>query len=321
MSARRGQSALSGVVLLDKPKGPSSHDMVYLLRRATGERRIGHAGTLDPLASGLLVMLVGPATRLSDYLSAAQKSYEFTVVFGTSTDTDDAAGEVVDEMPVPPCVQEREAACAYLESLVGTHDQVPPQYSAIKVDGKRAYRNARSGITTDLAPRAIEVFSCMLLDMNPSSSNEGGCAHTSWKVRANVSKGTYIRSLARDIGAALGTCAHVGDLRRISCGEADVADALSADCVTDMSAAEIEACFVDPLPLLGFPVVEVDDTTMKLIANGNRLECETPCADAAGPFVSVVHDGKLMALYRRVPDNAMMEAHAVFPGGIHARDL
>lgn len=321
MSAQRGQSGLSGVVLLDKPKGPSSHDMVYLLRRATGERRIGHAGTLDPLASGLLVMLVGPATRLSNYLTAARKSYEFTVVFGTSTDTDDAAGEVVEEMPVPPCVQEREAACTFLEGLVGIHEQVPPQYSAIKVDGKRAYRNARSGIATELAPRTVEVFSCMLLDMCPPSPDEGGCAHPIWRIRASVSKGTYIRSLARDIGVSLGTCAHVGELRRISCGDADVADALNADRIKDMSAAEVEACFTDPLPLLGFPVMEVDDTAMKQVANGNRLACEAPCADAADPFVSVVHENKLVALYRLVPDNAMMEAHAVFPGGIHARDL
>ena len=196
-AARRGATGLSGILLVDKPEGMTSHDVVAIVRRATGEGRVGHAGTLDPAATGLLVVLVGPATRLEPYLSSATKSYEATIAFGAATDTDDADGVIVATSPVPENVRDPAYAQALLARFLGESEQVPPTYSAIKTAGKAAHRVARAGGEVVVQPRPIRVDEARLLGVDPATE--------SWRVSFTVSKGTYIRAHRARSGAC---CQH-----------------------------------------------------------------------------------------------------------------
>lgn len=197
----------SGVVLIDKPAGMTSHDVIARLRRITGHKKIGHAGTLDPLATGLLIVLFGAATRLSEILTGHNKSYEATVRFGQSTTTDDSDGEIIQETPVPEHVYDRAFAENTVRELIGTHSQRPPQVSALKFEGKRAHEMVRRGEHVELKPRSIEILDAHLLEVMPDEQ--------SWRISFKVSKGTYIRAIARDLGEALGCGAHISALRRM----------------------------------------------------------------------------------------------------------
>ncbi len=188
--------------------------MVNRCRSIFGERRVGHTGTLDPMATGVLPICVGPATRLGAYLTGHDKRYRVSIAFGAGTDTDDAAGTVVRTGEVPDRVLDPEFAAAFVASLVGRRKQMPPAYSAIKVNGKKSYEAARAGNIIDLAPRDIEVYDARLLGVHEGDGEE----LPSWNVSFEVSKGTYIRSLARDAGVALGCPAHVAALERTELG-------------------------------------------------------------------------------------------------------
>ncbi|MCL2332142.1 MAG: tRNA pseudouridine(55) synthase TruB [Actinomycetia bacterium] len=215
--ARRGATALAGVLLVDKPAGCSSHDVIARLRRLTGEGRIGHAGTLDPAATGLLVVLFGPATSLSEILHAEDKRYEATICFGAQTSTDDCEGAVIASSEPASELFDPVVAQALLDRFLGRQEQLPPRFSALKVAGVAAYKAARKGRDLDLQPRSIEVFAARLLSCD-------ACAR-SWTVDFQVSKGTYIRALARDIGLAAGTHAHLSALRRTRSGDLSLSDA------------------------------------------------------------------------------------------------
>ena len=204
-------AATDGLLLLDKPAGISSHDAVLAARRALGEKRIGHAGTLDPFATGLLVLLTGRATRLLPYIPGEPKVYEATIAFGQETDTEDLLGTVVREAPVPTEASVRAA----LPALTGTVQQVPPAYSAKRIDGQRAYEAARAGVVLDLKPVSIVVHSWEVL-----AWRDGSC-----DVRVVCGGGTYVRSLARDLARLAGSAAHLSALRRVAAGAFSVADA------------------------------------------------------------------------------------------------
>ncbi|MCL2324222.1 MAG: tRNA pseudouridine(55) synthase TruB [Actinomycetia bacterium] len=214
---RRGATALSGVLLVDKPAQISSHEVISRLRRLSGEGRIGHAGTLDPAATGLLVVLFGPATSLSQTLSAEVKRYEAQISFGVQTTTDDGEGEEQESAPVPPELFDPARAQEILDRFTGVQEQTPPSFSALKIAGVRSYSAARKGATLELAPRTIEVRKARLLSCDPKNY--------SWTVDFLVSKGTYIRALARDIGISAGTRAHLGGLRRTESGRLRLSDA------------------------------------------------------------------------------------------------
>jgi tRNA pseudouridine55 synthase len=199
--------------LVDKPAGVTSHDVVNAARRAVGEKRIGHAGTLDPFATGLLVLLVGRATRLLQYVHDEPKVYDATVAFGAETDTEDLGGAVVREAPRPTRAALLEAASRF----VGTIEQVPPQYSAKRVDGQRAYALARAGVEVELKPVTITVHELTLSDF----VEEGGVV-TACRMRVACGGGTYIRSLARDLARAVGSAAHLTALRRTGAGDFSV---------------------------------------------------------------------------------------------------
>ncbi|MCL2492212.1 MAG: tRNA pseudouridine(55) synthase TruB, partial [Coriobacteriia bacterium] len=217
MRASRGASGLNGIVLIDKPAGITSHDVVDALRRMTGEKRIGHAGTLDPAATGLLIMMIGKATKLSDQLMASHKTYRATITFGSATDTDDADGEVISLCEVDRSLFDQTHARDIVSSLVGTHKQIPPDFSAIKVNGTTSYRAARKGEALEHKPRSFTISEARLISIDPDAN--------SWTIEVEVSKGTYIRALARDLGTTLGSCAHLSALRRLSIGDFSVDDA------------------------------------------------------------------------------------------------
>lgn len=209
---KRQTSELCALIGIDKPSGMTSHDVVNRVRRLLGERRVGHAGTLDPAATGVMLVGVGPATRLMQFLSAERKTYVAQIAFGTQTSTDDAEGEAVASAAVSTQLQNPDYARAALQRLLGKQLQVPPAYSAISQDGVRAYKLARSGAEVELEPRPITVYAAELLSVHTLDGQ------LVWDVVFSVSKGTYIRALARDLGRQCATFAHLRALRRTASG-------------------------------------------------------------------------------------------------------
>lgn len=218
--------AEAGVFLIDKPVGPTSFRMVQQVRRALGIKKVGHAGTLDPFASGLLILCAGrPATRIIDQLMGGDKTYEATLRLGIETDTQDLEGMVVAEKPVGALDRVQVEEC--LRGFVGEGMQVPPRYSALKHKGKPLYYYARKGVEVVKPPRPIVIRSLDLLDFGPD-----------WMtIRVFCGKGTYVRTLAADIGTALGCGAHLTALRRLQSGPFSVTNALPGDCLDDRQQA------------------------------------------------------------------------------------
>lgn len=205
----------SGLLLVDKPAGMTSHDVVEIARRAYGQRSIGHLGTLDPFATGLLVLLLGRATRLGNFLEAEPKVYEAKISFGTETDTDDATGAVTATRAAP----EESVVRKQIAALTGTISQIPPDYSAKSVDGTRAYKAARKGNPLEQQPVQVTVNEWRIDKL----------AADSLDATITCSGGTYIRALARDLGRLSGSAAHLAALRRLRIGEFDVRNALTLD--------------------------------------------------------------------------------------------
>jgi len=309
VSARRGESGLSGILLLDKPAGLTSHDVVNRVRRATGERRVGHAGTLDPMATGLLVVLVGPATRLAPYLTAADKTYVARIAFGSETDTDDAEGEVVRTADVPARVLDAAAAADAVAALVGTHEQVPPAFSAIKRDGVTSHRAARRGESLELEARTIEVARARLLSVTDEPP--------SWEVELAVSKGTYVRAIARDLGRELGSAAHLSALRRTRSGPLSVENAVPLEILEGATTpAEVAERFTDPIPALGLPAVELTEAGAARVSHGSALDCDADCVtpSPASGLVAVTAEGTLLAVY--AVSGSQLRPRVVLPGGV-----
>ena len=223
---------------MDKPRGMTSHDVIDTLRQLTGEGRIGHAGTLDPMATGLLLVCIGPATRLSSLIMSHDKVYEARIAFGAATDTDDAEGTIIAQAPLPEGINDTSFAMRVLEGFTGEQNQLPPQYSAIKSEGKKAYESARRGRQVELEPRLVTVYVLKLIEA------AGGC----WDIEAKVSKGTYIRALVRDIGEAVGSKAHLAALRRVGCGQVSVNQAHTLE---QLEKGDIRSFFLDPWSDLG----------------------------------------------------------------------
>lgn len=223
--ARKSESPLHGILLVDKPAGWTSHDVVAKVRRLTGQRRIGHTGTLDPAATGLLVLCLGQATRLVEYITAHDKRYTGEIALGTATTTDDAEGEIISSRPVP--VVSTDALAALTRRFTGVLHQVPPAFSAVSVDGQRSYAVARKGATLDLPARPVTIHNLQLTAVAPDRL----------RIDAHCGAGTYIRSLARDIGAELGCGGHLATLRRLASGSFRLEDAWSLDEIERVSAA------------------------------------------------------------------------------------
>ena len=271
----------SGLLLVDKPAGVTSHDVVNAARRALGEKRIAHAGTLDPFATGLLVVLVGQATRLVPHVSGDPKVYAATVRFGAETDTEDLLGAVVREAVAPGEPDVRAA----LPALTGELDQMPPAYSAKRVQGRRAYDLARAGEEVALAPARVRVDAWELLGWRSGPPAE--C-----DVRVTCGPGTYIRSLARDLGRLAGSAAHLSALRRERSGLFDVRDAVTLDALRNGTAALRPA--LDALP--EHPVQPIEPVDVRRVTSGNMV-----AAAVDGAWASLVDasTGLLVALAER----------------------
>lgn len=263
MAKKRGTTDLCFVVGVDKPVGMSSHDVVNRCRRIFGERRVGHTGTLDPLASGVLPICVGPATRLDHYLTCDQKSYSVRIAFGFSTQTDDVEGEVLHTGTPSSDLYDSDYAKTYLEGLVGKHKQLPPVYSAIKVNGVKACDSARSGKIIELEPRDIEIY---VANLNGIEVEEDSGLLV-WDVDFEVSKGTYIRSIARDVGIELGCPAHVRGLRRLQSGRVELEDCYSLASLEELKDYPV----LDPVMLLGCRYFFADGKLEAKVRNGNRI--------------------------------------------------
>lgn len=219
---------IDGVLLVDKPGDHTSHDVVARLRRKLNMKRIGHAGTLDPMATGLMILLIGKATKISQYLISLDKEYEGTVELGKVTDSQDADGEVLETRPVPP-LSEAELRTA-MKAFLGDQYQTPPMYSAIKIDGVPLYKSARKGVEVDREPRFIRVMSFELTKF----------ALPRFDFRLRCSKGTYVRTIAHDLGQKLGCGAHLAALRRIATDKFNVSQALTIEQIEALSLSEIE---------------------------------------------------------------------------------
>lgn len=324
---RRGLSGLSGILAIDKPAGMTSHDVVNRVRSIMQERRVGHAGTLDPMATGVLLVCVGPATRLSNYIMGHDKVYCARIMFGAATDTDDAQGRIIATGSIPDEVFDPLFAAGFVASLKGEHEQVPPQYSAIKRAGNVAYKVAREGGTLDLGSRLCTVFDATLTEMEIEGP-------PSWSIRVTVSKGTYIRSLARDIGEALDTHAHLGALRRERSGPIDLESTITLEmleAVDHNSDDGFEWPFIDPVRAIDLDSVCIDENTARMVSDGKALDIRQMGESLSGRFrsddqacfimqdghlVALTYDHTLVALYRFKKARNSFVPEVVIPKGV-----
>ena len=283
---------MTGVLLIDKPSGITSHDVVARMRRVLQERSIGHTGTLDPMATGLLVLVVGKATRLASLLSGGDKTYDATVRLGVATTTDDAEGEAIGDIAAD--LPDDDAVRAALDMFRGTFSQLPPPYSAKKVDGVRAYRLVRQDKPVNLSPVDVTVRELAWLGRDGADVS----------VRVQATAGFYVRALARDIGARLGCGAHLASLRRTRSGSFDVNDAWrldEAEAAGPATTAERLISPADALPDLA--AAEVTQAGLARVLHGNSLDQDhlvgiPPVQDASPLPVRLLSDGRLVALAR-----------------------
>lgn len=299
---RRSRSAsdLDGFLVVDKEAGMTSHDVVGILRRRLGERRVGHAGTLDPDATGVLVVAVGRATRLMRFIVGADKEYRGSIVLGVATSTLDSSGEVTGTFEMGHVtVSDVQGAAA---SFLGHSEQIPPMVSAIKVDGVRLYELARAGEEVERAPRRVEVGR-----FDVAQTAERGV----FEFMIECSSGTYVRSLVADLGTSLGGGAHLRGLRRTRVGAFDLAHAVAARLVV---AEDLQPSVGLLAPLLQR---EVAGEVLEFVLHGRVLDAEVIDASGTGPFVLLDPAGELVAVYERVDDSRVKPiiVYAVAPTG------
>jgi tRNA pseudouridine55 synthase len=296
-------TAPSGLVIVDKPAGLTSHDVVARVRRLAGTRRVGHAGTLDPMATGVLVVGVEQATRLLGHLALTRKQYAGTVRLGQRTDSDDADGTVTAQAPADQVTDAALRAAA--AALTGEIEQVPPGISAIKVGGQRAYRLTREGTPPELPARPVTVDELTVTAIRrPADSGGPPPGLLDADIEVTCSSGTYIRAIARDLGEALGTGGHLTALRRTRVGPYRIADALTLD--------ELAGSFrVVPLAEAAAAAFDRRDLTAEeavRVGHGGRLTA----VGAAGPVAAFAPDGALIALLTEEAGQA--RSLAVFVG-------
>jgi len=313
---RGGDARVDGILVVDKPVGPTSHDVVALVRRLAGTRKIGHGGTLDPFASGVLPLYLGLGTRVVEFHLGARKAYRATVVFGGSSTTDDLEGEITPAEGPPPSRGTVESALA---GFLGVQEQLPPAYSARKVGGRRAYALARRGETPELKPRAVTFHELALAGWDTADPE-----HPTAVVEVACSAGTYVRALARDLGAAVGSAAYLGALRRTASGPFTLADAHALDEVRAAAGTARLAGLLlpagtglDDLPALALAAAE-----LRVVAHGGwtgRVERLGAAGQgiAAGAAVRLMApDGSLAAIARAadggrlVTDKVLLEREA-----------
>ena len=292
MNSQDVKNAISGALVIDKPVGMTSHDVVQAIRNGTGLRRAGHTGTLDPRASGVLVILVGPAVRLSEYVSASDKRYQAIIRLGGTTDTYDAEGKFTPTKD-PAQVTEAEFEDA-LKTFVGEIEQTPPPYSAVKVQGRKAYEMARKGEEVELEPRTITVHHLEVLEWTPPEV----------VIDVHCSSGTYVRSLANDLGKKLGCGAYLVGLRRTKSGKFTLRDAVPLRKLQEaFTAGNWYQYLIPAAEALGdWYAVELSPDEVEAIRHGHRVKVKP--ADAAQEKVrGVSTQGELVALMMQMENS------------------
>ncbi len=282
---------MDGVLNINKPPGMTSHDIVQAMRRITGEKRVGHTGTLDPMATGVLVLCAGKATRIAQYLEAGEKEYKAVMRLGVTTDTLDAEGRVLETRPYSP--PDRSQLLQALKQFTGTIMQQPPAYSAIKVNGVASYKLAREGKAEPLKPRQVTIF-----DIELTAYKDPFVSLT-----VKCSKGVYIRTLCADLGEALGPGAHLTSLMRTRSGRFGIDQAVTLDEIAVLTTAGALGKVLIPLDeaLADFPVVTVERTEAGKIVHGNRIPWHGDPTDMSSGLVRVHGpEGGLLALARVV---------------------
>jgi tRNA pseudouridine55 synthase len=282
----------SGLVVVDKQAGMTSHDVVARVRRLAGTRKVGHAGTLDPMATGVLVLGLNRATRLLGHLTLTDKRYDATIRLGVTTTTEDAEGEVVETRPTE--VLTEDAVRDALASFVGEIDQVPSAVSAVKVDGKRAYARVRAGEDVVLPARRVTLHSLEVTAVDLPTL----------EVSVHCSSGTFVRALARDLGDALGVGGHLTALRRTAVGPFQLADARTLDALTE----EFSITPIADAARASFPARDLDESQTADVRFGRRLDLALDATTAL-----FAPDGEFLALYREGEDGRA-RAVAVFCG-------
>jgi tRNA pseudouridine55 synthase len=289
MSSQDVKNAISGVLVVDKPVGMTSHDVVQVIRNGTGLRRAGHTGTLDPRASGVLVILVGPAVRLSEYVSASDKRYQAIIRLGSSTDTFDADGKFThSDQPVNITEEQFEKV---LKTFIGEIEQTPPPYSAVKVHGRKAYEMARQGEEVDLTPRKITVHHLEVLEWAPPEV----------VIDVHCSSGTYVRSLANDLGVQLGCGAYLVGLRRTKSGRFSLRDATPLRKLQEaFTAGNWYQYLIPAAEALGdWPAVELSPDEVEGVRHGHRVKAKEP-AEIGSRVRGISTQGELVALMELV---------------------
>ena len=292
------KNLISGVIVIDKPIGMTSHDVVQIVRKGTNIRRAGHTGTLDPRASGVLVVLVGPAVRLSEYVSASDKRYQAVIQLGTSTDTYDADGRVLSTTSVD--ISEKQFNDV-LQSFVGEIEQVPPPYSSVKVKGRHAYDMARNGEEVDLEPRTINVYNLDLLEWAPPEA----------VIDVYCSSGTYVRSLANDLGEKLGCGAHLIGLRRTKSGRFTLRDAVPLRKLREAFENNTWENFIIPAAeaLSDWPAVILTTEQLDIVRHGRRISAEPGSGKMAR---AISEEGELIGLLELDPETQEWQPKKVF---------
>jgi tRNA pseudouridine55 synthase len=296
-------SNVDGILNIDKPQGWTSHDVVAWIRRVLKVKRVGHAGTLDPLATGVLLVCIGQATRLSEYLMASDKTYRAYIQLGTITDTYDVDGEIVEKRPLSPEI-DRGAIWVALGHFVGEIMQAPPAYSAIKQDGVPLHRRVRRGEEVRPAPRPVLIHSIQLIDWTTPCLT----------VDVTCEPGTYIRSLAHDLGQTLGCGGALAGLRRTRSGRFLVENALTPDGVADAYRAGDLARHLHPMnaALSQLTPVPVNEEEVKRLRNGQPIIGHAPSLTRDGYALS--HDGGVVAILRPDADRGEWWPEKVFAG-------
>lgn len=295
---KENKNLISGVIVIDKPIGMTSHDVVQIVRKGTNIRRAGHTGTLDPRASGVLVVLVGPAVRLSEYVSASDKRYQAVIQLGTTTDTYDADGRVLSTTSVD--ISEKQFDDV-LQSFVGQIEQVPPPYSSVKVKGRHAYDMARNGEEVDLEPRTINVYNLDLLEWAPPEA----------VIDVYCSSGTYVRSLAHDLGEKLGCGAHLIGLRRTKSGRFTLRDAVPLRKLREAFENDTWQNLIIPAAeaLTDWPAVELTTEQLDIVRHGRRI----PADPGSGTMARAIsEEGELIGLLELDPETQEWQPKKVF---------
>ncbi|MGC8787036.1 MAG: tRNA pseudouridine(55) synthase TruB [Anaerolineae bacterium] len=292
---------LCGILNINKPRGVTSHDVVARVRKITGQRKVGHAGTLDPLATGVLLLCLGQATRVAEYLAASDKVYRTRLRLGISTDTYDAEGQITSQSEVAVSRDQVEQA---LQAFIGIQEQMPPMYSAIKRDGIPLYRLARRGQVVPRQMRKVEIYDIRLLTWEPPEL----------EIEVSCSKGTYIRSLVHDLGQRLGCGAHLVSLTRIASGQFRVEDAITLEELEQACARGTVASLLHPLDmaLQSFLAITVDLATEHRIVSGQRVRLSNAIEGTLCRAYAA--DGRLLALLR-LDREGLWQPHKVFAQG------